>query len=88
MSEVATRVSVTPLHPLFVAEIGGIDLTVPVSREDFRAIWDAFNEHQILVFRNQPFDDAHRSRSAGTSARSRRWKRTPRTSGSPVTSRS
>src|SRR5829696_577183 len=57
MPEVATRVTVKPLHPLFVAEIGGVDLTVPVSREDFRTIWDAFNEHQILVFRDQAFDD-------------------------------
>jgi alpha-ketoglutarate-dependent 2,4-dichlorophenoxyacetate dioxygenase len=45
------------LHPLFVAEITDIDLTVPLAREDFRTIWDAFNEHQILVFRDQPFDD-------------------------------
>jgi alpha-ketoglutarate-dependent 2,4-dichlorophenoxyacetate dioxygenase len=57
MSAVATRLSVQALHPLFVAEITGIDLTVPVAREDFRAIWDAFNEHQILVFRDQRFDD-------------------------------
>jgi alpha-ketoglutarate-dependent 2,4-dichlorophenoxyacetate dioxygenase len=57
MNEVASRVRIKPLHPLFVAEITGIDLTAPVSREDFRTIWDAFNEHQILVFRDQPFDD-------------------------------
>src|SRR5688572_845233 len=58
MSTVADRIRIKPLHPLFVAEITGIDLTVPMSREDFRAIWDAFNEHQILVFRDQDFDDA------------------------------
>ena len=52
-----TRLAVKRLHPLFVAEVTGIDLTVPVPREDFRAIWDAFNEHQILVFRDQHFDD-------------------------------
>jgi len=57
MSDVATRIHIKPLHPLFVAEVTGIDITVPVSRDDFRVIWDAFNEHQILVFRNQPFDD-------------------------------
>jgi len=28
-----------------------------MSREDFRTIWEAFNEHQILVFRDQHFDD-------------------------------
>ena len=58
MSAVLTRISIKPLHPLFVAEITGIDLTAPVARDDFRAIWDAFNEHQILVFRDQRFDDA------------------------------
>jgi alpha-ketoglutarate-dependent 2,4-dichlorophenoxyacetate dioxygenase len=57
MSDLATRLSIRSLHPVFVAEITGIDLTVPVAREDFQAIWDAFNEYQILVFRDQPFDD-------------------------------
>jgi alpha-ketoglutarate-dependent 2,4-dichlorophenoxyacetate dioxygenase len=58
MSAVATRLSIKRLHPLFVAEVTGVDCTVPLSREDFRTIWEAFNEHQILVFRNQAFDDA------------------------------
>ncbi len=58
MTELATRLAIKRLHPLFVAEVTGVDLTVPVSREDFRTIWDAFNEHQILVFRDQAFDDA------------------------------
>jgi alpha-ketoglutarate-dependent 2,4-dichlorophenoxyacetate dioxygenase len=58
MSAVATAPELKSLHPLFVAEISGIDLTVPITREDFRFIWDAFNEHQILVFRDQAFDDA------------------------------
>ena len=58
MSAVLNRLSIKPLHPLFVAEIAGIDLTEPITREDFRTIWDAFNEHQILVFRDQSFDDA------------------------------
>jgi alpha-ketoglutarate-dependent 2,4-dichlorophenoxyacetate dioxygenase len=52
-----TRLAIKRLHPLFVAEITGIDLAVAVPREDFRAIWEAFNEHQILVFRDQHFDD-------------------------------
>ncbi len=57
MPDVATRLSLRSLHPLFVAEITGADLTAPVTREDFRTIWEAFNEHQILVFRDQRFDD-------------------------------
>jgi alpha-ketoglutarate-dependent 2,4-dichlorophenoxyacetate dioxygenase len=69
MPEVANRVTIRSLHPLFVAEITGVDLTVPLAREDFRTIWDAFNEHQILVFRDQPFDDESQiafSRNFGT----------------------
>src|SRR5215218_3626902 len=57
MSEVATRITINPLHPLFAAEVIGLDCTRPISRDDFRTIWDAFNEHQILVFRDQAFDD-------------------------------
>lgn len=57
MSAVLSRLSIKPLHPLFVAEVTDVDLTVPVDREDFSAIWDAFNQYQILVFRDQPFDD-------------------------------
>jgi alpha-ketoglutarate-dependent 2,4-dichlorophenoxyacetate dioxygenase len=69
MSAVLSKLNIKPLHPLFVAEITGIDITVPVDREDFRAIWDAFNEYQILVFREQPFDDESQiafSRNFGT----------------------
>src|SRR4051812_35667643 len=57
MATLATRITVKRLHPLFVGEVTGIDLTAPISREDFRTIWEAFNEHQILVFRDQHFDD-------------------------------
>jgi alpha-ketoglutarate-dependent 2,4-dichlorophenoxyacetate dioxygenase len=57
MDTVATRLTIKRLHPLFVAEVTGIDLTHPITREDFRRIWEAFNEHQVLVFRDQAFDD-------------------------------
>jgi alpha-ketoglutarate-dependent 2,4-dichlorophenoxyacetate dioxygenase len=57
MTSVATRITVNRLHPLFVAEVIGLDCSGPISREDFRTIWEAFNEHQILVFRDQAFDD-------------------------------
>ena len=53
-----TRLAVKRLHTLFAAEVTGIDLSVPVTRENFRTIWEAFNEHQVLVFRDQRFDDA------------------------------
>jgi alpha-ketoglutarate-dependent 2,4-dichlorophenoxyacetate dioxygenase len=62
MPDNASRLTIKPLHPLFVAEITGIDLTQPVSRNDLQVIWDAFNEHQILVFRDQRFDDESQMR--------------------------
>jgi alpha-ketoglutarate-dependent 2,4-dichlorophenoxyacetate dioxygenase len=62
MPDNASRLTVKPLHPLFVAEVNGIDLTQPVSRNDMQFIWDAFNEHQILVFRDQRFDDESQMR--------------------------
>ena len=57
LNQTPARPTIKPLHPLYVAEITGIDLTVPVAREDFRAIWAAFNEYEVLVFRDQPFTD-------------------------------
>jgi len=57
MDALKTRITVRRLHPLFVGEVTGIDLKAPISREDFRVIWEAFNEHQVLVFRDQHFDD-------------------------------
>jgi len=57
MTTVKNKIAVKRLHPLFVAEVTGIDLTLPIPREDFRTIWEAFNEHQVLVFRDQTFDD-------------------------------
>ncbi|MCC6533314.1 MAG: hypothetical protein IT531_12245 [Burkholderiales bacterium] len=44
MSDSRHRLIVKPLHPLFVAEITGIDLLAPLARDDLQASWDAFNE--------------------------------------------
>lgn len=45
---------IRPLHKVFAAEGSGIDLTLPVSAGDVRAINAAMNEHAVLVFRGQP----------------------------------
>lgn len=69
MSAVLSRLTVKPLHPLFVAEVTGVDLTVPLAREDLLAIWNAFNEYEVLVFRKQAFTDETQiafSRNFGT----------------------
>jgi len=50
-------ITVKRLHPLFFAEVQGVDLTKPVSPAQFREIDAAFNEHAILLFRDQPITD-------------------------------
>jgi alpha-ketoglutarate-dependent 2,4-dichlorophenoxyacetate dioxygenase len=57
MSNVASSLIIKSLHPMFVAEVTGVDLTRPLSSDVRQAIWEAFNEHQILVFRDQALDD-------------------------------
>ena len=49
--------TIRKLHPLFVAEVTGIDLTRPVSAADAAAIEDAINEHAVLVFPQQDITD-------------------------------
>src|SRR5262245_44424175 len=43
-----------PLHPVFVAEASGLDLTKPITRADACAINAAMNQHAVLVWRGQP----------------------------------
>jgi alpha-ketoglutarate-dependent 2,4-dichlorophenoxyacetate dioxygenase len=50
-------ISVRPLHDVFTAEVGGVDLTRPLSREDVAAIETAIAEHAVLVFRDQRITD-------------------------------
>lgn len=45
------------LHPLFVAEVSGIDLARPQDDATIAALKDAFEEHSILVFRDQDITD-------------------------------
>lgn len=43
-----------PLHPVFVAEASGLDLTQPLADADVRAINAAMNKYAVLVWRGQP----------------------------------
>ena len=47
----------TPLHPLFAAEVGGIDLRRPLAPATAREIEEAMDRHAVLVFRGQDIDD-------------------------------
>jgi alpha-ketoglutarate-dependent 2,4-dichlorophenoxyacetate dioxygenase len=50
-------ISIKPLHPLFGAEIGGVDVGAPLDDATFAAIRAAFEEHSLLVFHDQTLDD-------------------------------
>ena len=52
------NISLTPLHPLFAAEVSGVDLCAPVSAEVFRAIEGALDRYAVLIFRAQPLSTA------------------------------
>jgi taurine dioxygenase len=46
-------IEITPLSPACGAEIKGIDLTKPLSRDIVQAVRDAWARHLVLVFRGQ-----------------------------------
>lgn len=49
-----------PLHPLFAAEVSGIDLAAPLSPDEVVAIDEAMAKYAVLVFRGQPLsEDQH-----------------------------
>jgi alpha-ketoglutarate-dependent 2,4-dichlorophenoxyacetate dioxygenase len=47
-----------PLHPLFVAEVGGIDLRQAPGPDLVAEIDAAMDRHAVLVFRDQPLSEA------------------------------
>ncbi|MFG1496302.1 TauD/TfdA family dioxygenase [Saccharospirillum sp. HFRX-1] len=49
--------TVKPLHPLFVGEASGIDLSQPLDAQNVQAIRQAMDEYAVLVFRNQPLSE-------------------------------
>ena len=49
--------TIRPLHPLFVAEINGIDMRLPPDPAMMRAIVEAADAHAVLVFPGQHITD-------------------------------
>jgi alpha-ketoglutarate-dependent 2,4-dichlorophenoxyacetate dioxygenase len=50
-------ITVKRLHPLFAAEISGVDLTRALDDAAFSAIENAFEEYSVPVFHGQRIDD-------------------------------
>jgi alpha-ketoglutarate-dependent 2,4-dichlorophenoxyacetate dioxygenase len=56
------------IGPCFAAEVEGVDLIQPLSRDDVAAIHAGMDEYAVLVFHDQPLDDERQlafSRSLG-----------------------
>ncbi|MFO0997825.1 MAG: TauD/TfdA family dioxygenase [Alphaproteobacteria bacterium] len=47
------RLKLRRIHPTFGAEISGLDLSRPLDEATFAAVREAFENHGLLVFRNQ-----------------------------------
>lgn len=50
-------IDIRPLHPVFVGEVSGVDLTAPLSRDDVAAIEGGMDRYAVLVFHGQAFTD-------------------------------
>lgn len=50
--------SITPLTEVFCARVTGVDLTEPLDDSTFAEIRAAFDAHSVLIFPDQPLDDA------------------------------
>ena len=50
-------IGIRQIHPHFVAEVSGVDLSTQISGEEAASIEQAINQHGVLVFRNQDITD-------------------------------
>jgi alpha-ketoglutarate-dependent 2,4-dichlorophenoxyacetate dioxygenase len=50
-------ITIKQLHPLFCAEIGGVDTGAPMNDATFAGIRAALDEYSVLVFHDQSLDD-------------------------------
>jgi len=58
MSATADHVTVSPHPNGFAAEISGVSLADGITDAEFAVIHRAFLDHKVLVFRDQPLEDA------------------------------
>jgi alpha-ketoglutarate-dependent 2,4-dichlorophenoxyacetate dioxygenase len=51
-------VAIRPLHPVFVGEVSGVDITKPLSAADVAALEAGMDRYAVLVFHDQDITDA------------------------------
>ena len=49
--------SIRQIGPCFVGEASGLDLTKPLSQEDYAAIHAGMDQYGVLIFHGQDFTD-------------------------------
>ncbi len=52
------NISIRPLHPVFVGEVSGVDISRPLARDEVAAIEAGMDRYAILVFPDQRITDA------------------------------
>ena len=50
-------ISIRQIHPVFVGEVSGIDITTPLAPAEVAAIEAGMDRYAVLVFRDQPLTD-------------------------------
>ena len=50
-------ISIRKVHPTFVGEVTGVDITKPLTRDEVDAIEAGMHEYSVLVFHDQPLTD-------------------------------
>ena len=51
------KISIHPIHPVFVGEVSGIDLTGPLARDEVAAVEAGMDRYAVLVFHDQKVTD-------------------------------
>ncbi len=51
------NISIRPLHPVFVGEVSGLDITRPLARDEVAALETGMDRYAILVFPDQRITD-------------------------------
>src|SRR5690606_7635730 len=55
--EIVMPVNIRPLHPTIGAEVTGVDLRKPLTKDEVAAIEAGMDKHAVLVFPNQDITD-------------------------------
>ncbi|HEX5328037.1 MAG TPA: TauD/TfdA family dioxygenase, partial [Acetobacteraceae bacterium] len=50
-------ISIRPIHPVFVGEVAGVDITQPLAPAEVAAIEAGMDRYAVLVFRDQRITD-------------------------------